>query len=389
MTVRERIYLDNASTTRPAEEVTEAMLPYLREFYGNPSSVHAFGKRAKVMLEDSRDRIAAYMKVSPSEIFFTSGGTESNNFALKGIAFSRLNSSAKHIISSQAEHSAVLDALKYLELRFGFEVTYLRPTAFGAVEPEDFRHAIRENTFLAVLMHSNNETGAVTDIASISEICREKNILIHCDTVQSFGKIPVDLKTLNPDSAVLSGHKIYGPKGISALYIRKGTAPDKFMHGGMQERDMRGGTENVAAVAGLAKAVELLQDRQDEDMRYYASLRKVLTRLLEEDFGPAVVINSPMREGDYLPNILNISFRKDKAEYDEEMLLIQLDLKGVAVSGGSACTSGTHKPSHVLLATGKDPREALGSLRISFGRENSESDVIRLVKALKETIVLK
>ncbi len=389
MTASERIYLDSASTTKPEAEVIEAMVPYLSENFGNASSLHAFGKKAKVMLEDTRDRIAGYMGVSSSEIFFTSGGTESNNFSIKGIAFSRLGTGKKHIISSKAEHSAVIDVLKYLEMRFGFEVTYLNPVAGGAVDPEEFSSAITDKTFLAVLMHSNNETGAITDIDSVAGICAERGIFLHCDTVQSFGKVPVELKNPGISSAALSAHKIYGPKGISALYVKRGTSPDKFIHGGMQERDMRGGTENIPAVAGFGKAVEILQSRQAVDMELYSRLRKKLLGTLQSEFGNAIAINSPLQEKSALPNILNISFDRNIVEFDEEMLLIMLDLKGIAVSGGSACTSGTSKPSHVLLALGKDPVEALGSIRVSFGRENTESDISRFVSALKEIVKIK
>lgn len=364
------------------------MMPYLTGKFGNASSIHSFGKIAKVMLEDTRDIIAEAIGCSSSEIFFTSGGTESNNFALKGMAFSRIERGG-HIVSSLAEHSAVLDTLKYLESRFGFEVTYLAPSECGNIDPDKVRSAVREDTFLISLMHANNETGALTDAKAVSEIASGSGITFHCDTVQSFGKLKLNVNDLGTDMAVISAHKIYGPKGISALYIRKGTKPDKFMHGGMQERDMRGGTENTAAIAGFGKAVLICRDQAGRDFEHYTELRRHLLGQLRNAFGKAVSVNSPDDESKCVPNILNFSFRKQFAAYDEEMLLIQLDLKGIAVSGGSACTSGTNKPSHVLLAMGKEPAEALGAVRVSFGRNNSKIDCEVLVEALKEFVTLK
>lgn len=378
----ERIYLDNASTTRIDPRVLEAMMPFLSSSYGNASSTHAFGKVAKVMLEDARDLIAESIGASPSEIFFTSGGTESNNMAIKGIAFNNPSVSRRHIVSSLAEHSAVLDSLKYLKSRFGFEVTFIKPAEGGSISSDDVKREIREDTFLAAFMHSNNETGAVTDISAISSICREHNVLLHCDTVQSFGKTELNVRSLGSDTAVLSAHKIYGPKGISALYVKKGTSVDKFIHGGMQERDMRGGTENTAAIAGFSKAVEIVNKEYQSDIEHYRRLRALTIGMLNERFGNAVNINSPSDQARCLPNIINISFDRKQASYDEEMLLIMLDLEGISVSGGSACTSGTNKPSHVLLAMDKDHAEALGAVRISFGRDNKEEDVAALVNAL-------
>lgn len=385
----ERVYLDNASTTKADPEVIEAMMPFLTDKFGNASSIHAFGKTAKVMLEDTRDMIASSIGASSSEIFFTSGGTESNNFAIKGLSFNHLGSAKNHIISSKTEHSAVLDTLAFLESRFGFEVTYLDPIDGGAIAPEDVQNAIKRETFLIALMHSNNETGAITDIHSISEIAVEYGIVLHSDTVQSFGKTKMIVSELGSDTAIISAHKIYGPKGISALYIKKGSHVDKFLHGGKQERDMRGGTENIAAVAGFGKAVELLSERQKEDEGVYESLRKKLVSELRENFGNAARFNSLPDSNQTLPNILNFSFDKDKVLFDDEMLLIMLDLRGIAVSGGSACTSGTHKPSHVLLAMGNDAKSALGAVRVSFGRENTVDDVERLVSALKDVVKIR
>jgi cysteine desulfurase len=382
----ERIYLDNASTTKIDTSVLEAMMPFLTEKFGNASSIHSFGKTAKVLLEDTRDFIAFSLGVTPPEIFFTSGGTESNNFAIKGIASKFLDSNKNHIISSLAEHSAVLDTLKYLETKFGFDVTYLKPIPGGAVDPADVENAVKENTFMIALMHSNNETGAFTDIGKIADIAHSKEVVLHTDTVQSFGKLRLNIKELGPDTAIISAHKIYGPKGISALYIKKGTHLEKFLHGGMQERDMRGGTENIPAIAGFKRAVEMVNERLKEDVAHYLQLREILIQDLKYNFGEAVRFNSLADIEMTLPNILNFSFDKNIVEFDDEMLLIQLDLKGIAVSGGSACTSGTHKPSHVLLALGYDAKSALGAIRVSFGRKNTLDEIEKFVIALKEIV---
>ncbi len=382
----ERIYLDNASTTKIDSSVLEAMMPFLTDKFGNPSSIHSFGKTAKVLLEDARDLIALSLGVTPPEIFFTSGGTESNNFAIKGISTLFFGSNKNHIISSLAEHSAVLDTLKFLEAKFGFDVTYLKPLPGGAVDPSDVENAVKDNTLLIALMHSNNETGAITDIKKIADIAHLNEIVLHTDTVQSFGKLRLNIKELGSDTAIISAHKIYGPKGISALYIKKGTHLEKFLHGGMQERDMRGGTENIPAIAGFKRAVEMVNERLDEDVAHYLNLREILVQDLKSNFGEAVRFNSLTDTEMTLPNILNFSFDKNLTEFDDEMLLIQLDLKGIAVSGGSACTSGTHKPSHVLLALGYDAKSALGAIRVSFGRENTNQDVKKFIAALKEIV---
>jgi cysteine desulfurase len=382
----ERIYLDNASTTKIDSSVLEAMMPFLTDKFGNASSTHSFGKTAKVLLEDTRDLIALSIGVTPPEIFFTSGGTESNNFAIKGIAAGLFGSKKNHIISSLAEHSAVLDTLKYIETKFGLDVTYLKPIPGGAIDPADVENAVKDNTLLIALMHSNNETGAITDIKKIADIAHSGEIVLHTDTVQSFGKLRLNIKELGSDTAIISAHKIYGPKGISALYIKKGTHVEKFLHGGMQERDMRGGTENIPAIAGFKRAVEMVNERLNQDVAHYLNLRENLIRDLKSNFGEAVRFNSLTDNEMALPNILNFSFDKNLVEFDDEMLLIQLDLKGIAVSGGSACTSGTHKSSHVLLALGYDAKSALGAIRVSFGRDNTLDDVEKFVIALKEIV---
>lgn len=382
-----RIYFDNAATTRIDDQVLETMMPYLKEDFGNASSIHSFGKTAKVLLEDARDVIAAFIGANPKEIFFTGSGTESNNFALKGLAYRFINTDKNHIITSSIEHSAVLDTMKYLEKKFCFEVTYLKPDRKGNISLTDLTSAIRPGTFLISVMHSNNETGIVNDIRKISEIAAEQKIFVHTDSVQSIGKADFNVKDLNVNLATLSAHKIYGPKGIAALYIKDKTPVEKFIHGGMQERNMRGGTENIAAIAGFKKAVEMLQSCFDNDVRHYEKLKKYLTGKIKEIFGESVFFNSA--EENSLPNIINISFDTEKVSFDEEMILIQLDLKGIAVSGGSACTAGTHKPSHVLTELGRDKKSALGSVRISFGRKNNSEEIDYFAENLKSIVKIK
>jgi len=386
------IYLDNAATTPLDERVKETMLPYLTHFFGNPSSTHQFGRKAKVLLEDARDEIADFIGARPSELYFTSGGTEANNFALKGMAFNQLGYTPDggekrrhYIISTSIEHSAVIDTLEYLKNRFGFEITYLKTDRFGEIDPDEFLKAVTDDTFLVSVMHANNELGILNSIASISEITKAKNIMLHTDAVQSLGKVNFNVNELYCDTAALSAHKIYGPKGIGALYIRKDTPIDKFIHGGKQERDRRGGTENIAAIAGFQKAVQLLKKEMKADIEKYKLLKKKLDFMLKHEFGDKVIFNSKEGNGS-LNNIVNISFNPANTNVDPDTLLIKLDLKGIAVSSGSACTSGTVKPSHVLKAIGADDKTASSSIRISFGRFNNEGDVDIFVEALKDIL---
>lgn len=381
------IYFDNAATTKPDDEVIEAMLPYLKSNYGNASSIHSLGKTSKVLLEDARETVADFIGANPREIFFTNSGTESNNFALKGIAYKFLNTEKNHIITSSIEHLAVLDTLNYLKNNFNFSITFLKPDSKGKIKTNDILENITPETFLISIMHSNNEIGFINDIRSISEIAGEKNIFVHTDSVQSIGKTEFNVKDLSVNFATVSAHKIYGPKGVSALYIKDKTPVEKFIHGGKQERDMRGGTENIASIAGFKKAVEILKRNFEKDIRHYNVLKKYSSRKLKEVFGESVLFNSS--DENSLPNIVNISFDNNKLLFDEEMILIQLDLKGIAVSGGSACTSGTHQPSHVLTELGRDRISALGSLRISFSRENNIEEIDYFIESLKEIVKVK
>jgi cysteine desulfurase len=382
------IYFDNASTTKINEEVLDAMLPYLTENFGNASSIHSFGKSAKVLLEDARDDIAEFIGANPKEIIFTNSGTESNNFAIKGLSYKFLNSGSapkkNHIITSSIEHSAVLDTLKFLEEKFNFRVTYLKPDAKGIISIDKLSAAILPETFLISVMHSNNEIGIINDIKAMSALSKEKGIFIHTDSVQSIGKTLFNVKNLDVNFATLSAHKIYGPKGIAALFVKDKTPMEKLMHGGMQERNMRGGTENISAIAGFKKAVALLKKNFEKDTGHYQSLKNYLTKNLIQTFGDNVLFNSS--EENSLPNIVNISFDTNKLSFDEEMILIRMDLMGIAVSGGSACTAGTHKPSYVLTELGRDRKTALGSIRISFGRENNFEQIDYLIDSLKNIL---
>lgn len=376
-----KVYLDNAATTPLDERVVDAMLPYLRDSYGNPSSVHSWGRESKVMLEEARESVADFIGAKPSEIYFTSGGTEANNFAIKGLALANLGKK-NHIISSKIEHHSVIDSLEYLQTRFGLKVTYLDNDKFGRVDIDHLQDAITENTFLICVMHSNNELGIINDIPAAAKIAKEKGISFHTDSVQSIGKTIFNVQENGCTTCTLSSHKFYGPKGIGALYIKRDTMIDKFIHGGKQERDRRGGTENIPAIAGMKKAVELLSKEMESDISKYRRLRKILLGCLKE-LDDNITINSLQTE-ESLPNIVNISFDTDKLKIDPETILIKLDLKGIAVSSGSACTSGAVQPSHVLKAIGYNDVTAKSSLRISFGRFNTEDDAYVFVDSLKE-----
>jgi len=379
------IYLDNAATTPIDPRVTEAMLPWIGENYGNPSSVHETGRKAKVMLEDTRDEFAAFIGARSSEIYFTSGGTEANNFAIKGSAFYNLGKK-DHIITTTIEHSAVLDTVEYLKTRFGFNVTYLKTNKYGEIDLNELKDSINDSTFLVSVMHSNNELGVINDISSIADMLRDKDIMFHSDMVQSLGKVKFSIEETGVNFASFSGHKIYGPKGLGVLYIKKDSPIDKFMHGGKQERDRRGGTENIPAIAGFKKAIELLNAEMDSDIEKASGLRNKLLAELNSQFSNKIIVNSAKEDGMYLPNIVSISFDPKTTKIDPDTLLIKLDMKGIMVSSGSACTSGSVQPSHVLKAIGYDDSTARSSIRISFGRFNTEADIDILLKGLKEIL---
>jgi cysteine desulfurase len=377
-----RVYLDYSATTPVDPRVLEAMKPFFNDTFGNASSIHAFGRETRVALEESREVVARSLDAEVGEVFFTSGGTESDNHALKGVAFALRPKGKTHLITSKAEHHAVLYTCGFLE-KLGFEVTYLPVDKYGRVDPDDVRRSITGRTSLVSIMHANNEVGTLNAIEDIAQIANEHGVLFHSDTVQSFGKIPLDVKKIGVDLLAISGHKIYGPKGIGGLYVRKGTPLENLLHGGGQERGKRAGTENVPLTAGLAKAVEICDQQRSDEMRRLGELRELLKSKLQERFDGLLVNTHPVYN---MPNILSISFDSRRVEIDGEVLLLSLDLKGVAVSNGSACTSGSFEPSHVLLAMGRDERTASASLRFSLGRGNTEADIEYAVHALAEVV---
>lgn len=379
------IYLDNAATTPIDPRVTKAMLPWIGENFGNPSSVHEAGRKAKVMLEDTRDLFAEFIGARSSEIYFTSGGTEANNFAIKGSAFYNLGKK-DHIITTAIEHSAVIDTVEYLRTRFGLKITYLKTNKHGEIDLNELKDSITDSTFLVSVMHSNNELGVINDIPSIAGLLKNTDVMLHSDMVQSLGKVKFSITDTGVNFASFSGHKIYGPKGLGVLYIKKDSPLDKFMHGGKQERDRRGGTENIPAIAGFKKAIELLNAEMASDMKKTSELRSILLAELNSQFSDKIIVNSAKDKGVYLQNIINISFNPETTNIDPDTLLIKLDMKGIAVSSGSACTSGSVQPSHVLKAIGYDDNSARSSIRISFGRFNTESDVECLIKGLNDIL---
>lgn len=376
------VYLDNAASTKIDDRVFDAMIPYLKDNYGNPSSTHQQGKLLKVLIEDARDTVADFFETKSKEIFFTSGGTESNNFAIKGYAFS--NHKNGHFLTSSVEHPAVLDTFIYLK-KLGFDTEVIKPDPDGIITPDILENHLKTETKFISLMHANNELGSVNDLKSLSNVCKRKGIVFHSDTVQSVGKIPVKPKELGIDFLTLSAHKIYGPKGIGILYIDESIKIDKYFHGGGQERNMRGGTENAAGIAGLKKAIEILKDSMHNDIEHYGKLKTLLLKELDQNFKDLYKINGSKESS--LNNIVNISFIPDKIQVPSGMLPILLDLKKFSVSGGSACASGSLKPSNVLLELGVDEKTALSSIRISFGRFNKEEDIRFLIKTLKEILI--
>lgn len=371
------IYLDHAATTPLRKEVLDEMLPYLTTYYGNPSSLYSIGRESKKAIELSRNRVAKALNANINEIFFTSGGTEADNWALRGAAYQNRHK-GKHIITTSIEHHAILHTCKQLENE-GFEVTYLPVDPFGRIDLEQLKDNIRDDTILISTMFANNEIGTIQPIKRIGEIAKERGICFHTDAVQAAGSIKIDVKDLNVDLLSISGHKFYGPKGIGALYIRKGVKIQNYMSGGAQERNKRAGTENVAGIVGIGKALEIAVEKLDSNYKHISGLRdKTIDYILNKI--PFTRLNGHPTER--LPGNVNISFEFVEAE----STIIMLDNKGIAVSGGSACASGSLDPSHVLLAIGLPHETAHGSLRFSFGEENTEEDVDYLLNALTEEI---
>ncbi|MGB9834583.1 MAG: cysteine desulfurase NifS [bacterium] len=371
------VYFDHAATTPVHPEVLEAMLPYFSEQFGNASSLHSYGQLAARAVEEARAKVAELINCDPREIIFTGSGTEADNFALKGIA-EKLKSRGNHIITSSIEHHAVEMTCRYLEKR-GFHVTYLPVDKDGLVHPEELKKALTDQTILVSVMHANNEVGTIQPIKELARIAHEKGVLFHTDAVQTVGSIPVDVKDLGVDLLSLSAHKFYGPKGVGALYMRKGVAIEPLIHGGGQERNLRAGTTNVPGIVGLGKAAELAKKELRERMEHNLNLRERLIKGLEERLSDYILTGHRTLR---LPGNVSIC-----VQYIEgESMLLLLSAEGFACSSGSACTSGSLEPSHVLLSMGIDPQLAQGSLRITLGRENTVEDVDRFLEVLPKVV---
>lgn len=372
------IYLDHAATTPARKEVVEAMLPYFTEQFGNPSSVYSFAAGNKNVITDVRERIANTLGARTEEIYFTAGGSEADNWALKATAEAYGNK-GKHIITTKIEHHAILHTAEYLEKQLGFEVTYLDVDENGLVRLDDLKAAIRPDTILISIMFANNEIGTIEPIKEIGAIAKEHGILFHTDAVQAYGQIPINVDECNIDMLSASGHKLNGPKGIGFLYIRRGVKIRSFVHGGAQERRRRAGTENVTGIVGLGKAVEIAFATMEERTKKEIELRNhLIERILSEI--PYTRLNGA--KTNRLPNNVNVSFQF----IEGESLLIMLDMKGICASSGSACTSGSLDPSHVLLAIGLPHEIAHGSLRLTLGDENTMEEMDYVVEQLKEIV---
>jgi cysteine desulfurase len=372
-----RIYLDHAATTYTKQEVLDEMLPYFTQIYGNPSSVHSFGREARKALDLARERTAKALNADPGEIFFTAGGSESDNWAIKGAALAN-QKKGNHIITTAIEHHGVLHTCEYLS-RNGFEVTYLPVDEYGLVTPEQVREAITDKTILITIMMANNEIGTIQPIKEIGAIARERNVLFHTDAVQAVGSVPIDVKDMNIDMLSLSAHKFYGPKGVGALYIRKGIKVQQMIHGGAQERNRRAGTENLPAIVGLGKAIEMAtRDIPGHNARLEAMRDRLINSIMSTVDNTRLNGHPTKR----LPGNINLSF-----EFIEgESLLLSLDIKGIAGSSGSACTSGSLDPSHVLLAIGLPHEIAHGSLRLTLGDQNTDEEIDYVLEVLPQIV---
>lgn len=371
-----KVYLDNAATTRTSDAVIKAMTPYFSEIYGNASSQHAFGQEAAKAVEKARMQVARAINANPSEIYFTSGGTESDNHAIKGIAYANANK-GKHIITSAIEHPAVINSCKALEKQ-GFEVTYIGVDEDGFIKLDELKKAICPDTILISVMTANNEVGTIQPIAEIGAIAKERKIVFHTDAVQAIGAVDIDVKAMNVDLLSMSGHKFYGPKGIGVLYIRNGLRIDRFMTGGEQERNMRAGTSNTPGIVGIGVAIEQAKlniNKVDE----IAKLRDYMHDRIVKEI-PYIKVNGSMSKR--LPNNLNVSFRY----VEGESILLSLDLEGIAASSGSACSSGSLEPSHVLLSMGLPAELAHGSIRFSLSKDTTKQEIDYTVDCLKIVI---
>ncbi|NLE11177.1 MAG: cysteine desulfurase NifS [Actinobacteria bacterium] len=365
------VYLDHASTTPADPEVIAAMLPWYTEGFGNPSTVYSLGLTAADVVQKSRESIAQTIGAQPDEIYFTSGGTESDNWAILGTADAQ-QKKGRHLITSVIEHHAVLESMEFLE-KHGYEVTKVPVDSGGLVDPEDVRKAIRPDTVLVSIMHANNEVGTIEPIAEIGKITREAGVLFHVDAVQTAGKLPLDVTELGVDMLSMSAHKFYGPKGVGLMYLRKRARISPLLHGGGQEKGQRAGTHNVPGIVGMAKALELAKDRMNEDALREGALRDRLWTALQENIEAVHLNGDPVHR---LPNNLNV--RLDGIE--GESMILMLDMQGICVSSGSACTTGSLEPSHVLRALGIPAEHAHGSLRVTLGRATTAEDIDRFME---------
>ncbi len=373
-----RVYLDNAATTALSPKVLEKMMPYMTEFYGNPSSIHSFGRDAKKGVDRAREQVAKALSAKPEEIVFTAGGTESDNTVLLGV-LQRYKNKGNHIITTAVEHHAVLHTCEQLEKNGLATVTYLPVDAYGRITAQQVKDAITEKTVLVSVMFANNEVGTIQPIAEIGKVCREKGVLFHTDAVQAVGHVPVDVQALNLDFLSLSAHKFHGPKGVGALYVRKGVKIPSLLTGGAQEKNRRAGTENTPGIVGLGEAIELAVANMDETAKRMTYLRDKLIREIPKRI-PEVKLNGHPTER--VPNNVNFSIRY----IEGESILLLLDLNGIAGSSGSACTSGSLDPSHVLLAMGLPHEIAHGSLRLSLGDDTTEEEIDYVLETLPKVV---
>ena len=371
------IYFDHNATTPVDPEVFKAIEPFYKESFGNASSLHAVGRPNRHEVDKARHIVAAALGAADEDIIFTSGGTEADNMAIKGVAWASI-AKGNHIITSKIEHPAVLSTCKFLE-KNGFKVTYLPVDKYGVVSPADLQKAITDKTILVTIMHANNETGTINPIKELGKIARDSKVLFHTDAVQSFGKLDIDVNDMNIDLLSLSAHKIYGPKGVGALYIKKGVKITPLMHGGHHERNLRPGTENVPGIVGLGKATELSFIDREKKNKELTNLRNRLHNSITKSIEEVFLNGHPINR---LPGSLNLSFRY----IEGESIMLNLDLQGICVSTGSACTSGTLEPSHVLTAMGVVPENAQGSIRFSLGEQNTMEEVDFCVSILPEIV---
>ncbi len=366
------VYFDNAATTRPHPRVIEVIKKNLVEDFGNPSSAHSFGRRTRVLIEEARETIADFIGAESSEIYFTSGGTESNNFVIYGIPIAEFNESGRNkVIVSKADHHSIIDSAENLSA-YGLTSCFLPVNAEIKVEADSLKKSIDGKTSFVSLIHINNETGSINDIKSLAPLCKREKVYIHTDAVQSFAKIPINVRELGVDSLSASSHKIYGPKGAGFTYIKSGTPITPLITGGSQERNRRGGTENVASILGFAEAVRIAQNEMKQNFEHVAGIRSEFIKGLANIDREGIILNGGQ---DAHPYILSITFRAGHYRNDAEAILMFLDINGVAVSNGAACTSGTLKPSHVILAGGKSEADAKGTIRFSFSIDNTIEEV--------------